>query len=476
MNQSLSALLGIKSAAATPETATANPALADATDTPHSFANVLTDTLSELGAPDTATQALLSAVAAFFPTSAPANAITDGAAAATTADDGGKHSPESGNSLPQLVLVTDSTDTLAQQLTTGLGTPADLAMAVSLSDPTQHPADATDPLAPQSSSPDAAPNLPAAGLVSVDVAAQLALPVAANNAQLFTDADVSATAPVAVEYISALAPAGIRTTGASSVNPTVSTFNTYNAATIAQATPALTPTTQTQGAPQDQAAPQKHASRDLDLLSSLAAVLVPLKERGAEQFQLAVPATVTALLPDSANFNASASPLTSSASLVPSVAATSITTSGKAEFAIPQAPGQPGWSDVFADRVTFAVKQSLQEAEIRLNPPQLGQVDVRIVMSNDQANLMFSSPHGAVREAIEASMGRLRDMLADSGFNLVNVDVSDRSLAQQRNDAQGQRESGRGGAQSGYRAEFELATHAPDVLRVSGTGSIDYFV
>ena len=59
---------------------------------------------------------------------------------------------------------------------------------------------------------------------------------------------------------------------------------------------------------------------------------------------------------------------------------------------------------------------------------------------------MFSSPHGAVREAIELSIGRLREMLADSGFNLVNVDVSDKSLAQQRNDAREQRDSGRAGS------------------------------
>jgi len=145
-------------------------------------------------------------------------------------------------------------------------------------------------------------------------------------------------------------------------------------------------------------------------------------------------------------------------------------------LAVAQAPGQPGWSDVFADRVTFAVRQSLQQAEIRLNPPQLGQVDVRIVMNNDQANLMFSSPHGAVREAIELSIGRLRDMLADSGFNLVNVDVSDKSLAQQRNDAREQRDSGSSGVSAGYRAEFELAPNAPQVLPSGGTRSIDYYV
>jgi len=439
VNQQLSALPGIPQTEAVP--AASNPAAASTSGTPQSFANTLQDALGDFVAPDAVTQALLSAGSALLSTVATGGTLE---LASDTAADDGNSSPESGNDLPPLSLATDSTSALAQALTTALG--------------------ATDDLAAQPGLPDTTQNISDPNLATSDAVAQSALPEAALAAQLLA---ANATAGV-----SATAPAAARTSGAPSATASVSTFNTYN---VAQDAPALALNAQSQTASQDQHGQQKHSPHDLELLTAVAAVLVPVKERSVEQFQLAVPATANALTPDAPNVNAGVSPLNSSVSLAAN-AATSISAPGKAELAIPQAPGQPGWGDVFADRVTFAVRQSLQEAEIRLNPPQLGQVDVRIVMSNDQANLMFSSPHGAVREAIELSIGRLRDMLADSGFNLVNVDVSDKSLAQQRNDAREQHASGRGGSQAGYRADFELAANAPEILRASGTGSIDYYV
>lgn len=227
-----------------------------------------------------------------------------------------------------------------------------------------------------------------------------------------------------------------------------------------------------QTATQDQQAQQQRTQKDLESLTSFASVLVPVKERGAEP---PLPAMLSPATAEMVTANSSVPPFTASALVAPHLVTTSSAALGKVDLAIPQAPGQPGWGDVFADRVSFAVRQSLQEAEIRLNPPQLGQVDVRIVMHNDQASLMFSSPHSAVRDAIEASVARLRDMLAESGFSLVNVDVSDKSLAQQH-DAREQQDSRRGGSQAAYRADFEFTQNAPAVLGATGAGSVDYYV
>lgn len=425
MDSQLSALLGESQAALTP--AALNSAATPITTggTPQAFADTLKDALGDLDAP----QMLVSAVDTLLPTAITGVAVADGMleltlASGAAASDGNSW-PQSGNDLPLLLQLMNSSPVLPQKLTGAFEN--NLVPDIGLADPEL-------------------------ALVS---AAQTGLPATVR-------ADLLAVG---------------------TINPSLAPGSAVNSSNSVQEPPALTLTAALavrgegalngQTTSHDQQAAQHHTARELELLTSVASVLAPVTKSSAENFELVLPTGLNTLPPDTAPANPGVPSFNSAASISPNVAAASVIASGKPELAISQAPGQPGWSDVFADRVTFVVKQNLQEAEIRLNPPQLGQVEVRIVMNNDQANLMFSSPHGAVREAIEASIGRLRDMLADNGFNVVNVDVSDKSLAQQRGDARARDESGRG-ALAEYRADFELAPDAPQLLRTPG--SIDYYV
>ncbi len=89
---------------------------------------------------------------------------------------------------------------------------------------------------------------------------------------------------------------------------------------------------------------------------------------------------------------------------------------------------QDKWSDEFSQKITWLASSSKdQTAELHLNPPQLGPLDVVIKVSGDQATALFTSPHAAVRDAIEQAMPRLRDMLADNGIMLGNATVSDQT-------------------------------------------------
>jgi flagellar hook-length control protein FliK len=69
--------------------------------------------------------------------------------------------------------------------------------------------------------------------------------------------------------------------------------------------------------------------------------------------------------------------------------------------------------------------QQNQVAELHLNPPNLGPLDVVLKISDNQATALFTSPHGAVRDAVENALPRLREMLADNGITLGNTTVSD---------------------------------------------------
>lgn len=91
---------------------------------------------------------------------------------------------------------------------------------------------------------------------------------------------------------------------------------------------------------------------------------------------------------------------------------------------------QAGWDGALGERVVWMVNQKLQAAEIKLNPPQLGPIEVRINIHNDQAQVTFTAQHANVREALEAAIPRLKDMFGGTGLDLVDVGVSQQSFAQ----------------------------------------------
>jgi flagellar hook-length control protein FliK len=96
-------------------------------------------------------------------------------------------------------------------------------------------------------------------------------------------------------------------------------------------------------------------------------------------------------------------------------------------FNIPTPVQHPQWNQSLGQSVKWMVNQSIQHAEIKLNPPDLGMLDIRITLNNDQATVHFAAPNSAVRDALESAMPRLRDMLEESGVTLADVNVSEYS-------------------------------------------------
>lgn len=110
----------------------------------------------------------------------------------------------------------------------------------------------------------------------------------------------------------------------------------------------------------------------------------------------------------------------------------------------------PGWDRGLGEKVVWMAGQQLQVAELHLNPPELGPLQITLTVDNDQASAQFVSQHASVREAIEAAMPRLREMLAESGITLGNTNVgaeSFREPAQQ--EARSQLPRGAAQAESG---------------------------
>lgn len=95
---------------------------------------------------------------------------------------------------------------------------------------------------------------------------------------------------------------------------------------------------------------------------------------------------------------------------------------------------QDKWGDEFNQKITWLSNQKEQTAELHLNPPELGPMDVVLKVSGDQATALFTSPHAAVREAVEQALPKLREMLAGSGIMLGNATVSDQAPRNRQHD------------------------------------------
>ena len=114
--------------------------------------------------------------------------------------------------------------------------------------------------------------------------------------------------------------------------------------------------------------------------------------------------------------------------------------------------GTPAWDQQLGQKVVWMAAGGDQSATLTLNPPDLGPLQVVLTVTNDQADAAFMSAQPEVRQALEAALPRLRDMMSEAGIAFGNATVSDGAAQQdssQRNGAGGGRSGGQGGAVSG---------------------------
>lgn len=76
------------------------------------------------------------------------------------------------------------------------------------------------------------------------------------------------------------------------------------------------------------------------------------------------------------------------------------------------------------ERVSSMLSISNKEAEIRLDPPEMGSMQIRIRSDAEQAHINFVVQNQQAKEALEQSMPRLREMLAQQGLELGESTIS----------------------------------------------------
>ena len=115
--------------------------------------------------------------------------------------------------------------------------------------------------------------------------------------------------------------------------------------------------------------------------------------------------------------------------------------------AITKSLAHPEWNKDLSERIVWMSSKAIPTAEIRLNPEHLGPISVRVNVTDDQATVVFTAQHALTREALEASIPKLREMMSSQQLNLVDVSIgsaSDQGRSSSQNFAQTAKDSGQG--------------------------------
>ncbi|EEY98644.1 flagellar hook-length control protein FliK [Vibrio sp. RC586] len=100
-------------------------------------------------------------------------------------------------------------------------------------------------------------------------------------------------------------------------------------------------------------------------------------------------------------------------------------------------------ADQLAERIQVMMSKNLKNIDIRLDPPEMGRMHIRMNMQGDGATVHFTVANQHARDALEQTMPRLREMLAQQGVQLGDTSVQQQSAGQQQRYS-GQEQSGFG--------------------------------
>jgi flagellar hook-length control protein FliK len=136
-------------------------------------------------------------------------------------------------------------------------------------------------------------------------------------------------------------------------------------------------------------------------------------------------------------------PALNAQSVAPNLANAASTSPHHAPFKVETPLRDPAWASDFGQKVVWMASNEQQVAQITLNPPDMGPIEISLSFNKDSASAFFVSPHAEVRETIEAALPRLKEMLADVGIQLGQSNVGSESSRQQAENQQAHQSSPR---------------------------------
>ncbi|MBP0596974.1 flagellar hook-length control protein FliK [Herbaspirillum sp. LeCh32-8] len=138
--------------------------------------------------------------------------------------------------------------------------------------------------------------------------------------------------------------------------------------------------------------------------------------------------------------------------------------------------GSAGWDQAVGQKITWMVSGGIQSASLTLNPPDLGPMQVVLSVTNQQADATFITAQPEVKQALEAAMPKLREMMDQAGIQLGQATVNT-GMPNQHQGANGQQQARSSSGSFGKEEEGDLAVAAAGTAAVtsSGLGLVDTF-
>jgi len=145
--------------------------------------------------------------------------------------------------------------------------------------------------------------------------------------------------------------------------------------------------------------------------------------------------------------------------------------------ALPTPVDAPEFAQALGLQLSVLARDGISQAELHLNPAEMGPVSVQIVMDGSQARIDFGADVAATRQAIEAGLPELASALRDAGFTLAGGGVSQH--AGSRGDGSG----GRPGEAPGEGSRRALRAQGSDTVtrvaaaarRIVNAGGVDLY-
>ena len=132
------------------------------------------------------------------------------------------------------------------------------------------------------------------------------------------------------------------------------------------------------------------------------------------------------------------------------------------------------FANAVKDKVMVMINQKIQQVEIQLDPPEMGNIHVRVNLQNEQAAVQFIVQNQQAKDALEQNMGKLRDMLAENGVDVGDANIEQREAKEQNSQGfDGQADNSQHG-ESGDDINNENDNSVLNLVKASSTG-VDYY-
>ena len=132
------------------------------------------------------------------------------------------------------------------------------------------------------------------------------------------------------------------------------------------------------------------------------------------------------------------------------------------------------FANAVKDKVMVMINQKIQQVEIQLDPPEMGNIHVKVNLQNEQAAVQFVVQNQQAKDALEQNMNKLREMLAQSGVDVGDANIEQRQASEQNEQGFNQTTNNGTSAESAEDNFGENDSAVLDVVKASSTG-VDYY-